>query len=391
MDGIDTSAPRRLIALSAAEPSGGVVSKSNIELLSSFNWIESRDGVPAIAVPGHPPKWTPKLSSIRLPSDKERFLQLEPVPRHPHAFEPLLKSLSICRSDFDLSQVNIVTQLRNLREIFRFVRGRGQDAFRINVQLLGTTLFLDRFGNDIEIANGTQSYDSCGHVFQEHATSYCANLNEMHANSYHRVVKYDFLGLHIVVQHEVDTYCCSCHTSHSQDEGLLCYKGIYDVAPHPSHIESAVSLRVIQHGSLNHLLDSQCIAEIKTRKVGKPRLNNKDWIFSQLWFSNTHSMLFGKHEDRIFMEITVAPEDMSRDLQQWQEKRKDSIEAVANILKNLAQEILWYRELEWKTSSKFALIRWSQDGKGCLRLCRLQDDYSWNVLPPSEQGLAVDA
>ncbi len=110
-------------------------------MLPSFYWIWSEDGSSAIAVPGepweaqsyqgHPPGWDLQIQSPRLPSDKESFLQRETIPRHPHAFEPLFVSLRICRPDFDFSGINLITQLNNLRKLFRYVRGKEQDAFRI--------------------------------------------------------------------------------------------------------------------------------------------------------------------------------------------------------------------------------------------------------------------
>ena len=140
--------------------------KSNVEMVSSFNWIWSEGGSSAIAVPsdpweaqsyqGHPPRWELQIPSPHLLSNKESFLQREAISRHPHAFEPLFASLRICRPDFDFSRINLVTQLNNLRKLFRYVRGKEQDAFRIDIELIDMTLFMNRFGDNITIANGTQ-------------------------------------------------------------------------------------------------------------------------------------------------------------------------------------------------------------------------------------------
>ena len=124
--------------------------KSNVEMLSSFNCIWSEDGSSAIAVPsepweaqsyqGRPPRWELQIPPPRLPSDKESFLQREAMSRHPHAFEPLFASLRICRPDFDFSGINLVTQLNNLRKLFRYVRGKEQDAFRIDIELINDSI-----------------------------------------------------------------------------------------------------------------------------------------------------------------------------------------------------------------------------------------------------------
>ena len=75
-------------------------------------------------------------SVSRLPSAKESFLQREAISRHPHEFEPLFASLRIRRPDFDLSGIDLTTQLNNLRKLFRYVRGKEQDAFRIDIELI---------------------------------------------------------------------------------------------------------------------------------------------------------------------------------------------------------------------------------------------------------------
>ena len=139
--------------------------KSNVEMLSSFNWIWSEDGSSVIAVPsdpweaqsylGRPPRWELQIPSPRLPSDKVSFLQWEAISRHAHAFEPLFASLRICRPDFDFSGINLVTQLNNLRSCSdMFVEKSKTHLGSISSSLM--TLFMNRFGDNITIANGMQ-------------------------------------------------------------------------------------------------------------------------------------------------------------------------------------------------------------------------------------------
>jgi hypothetical protein len=167
---------------------------------------------------------------------------------------------------------------------------------------------MNRFGNDTSLANGTHSDDSCGHVFQEHMTSYCADLHAMKANSHHRVIRYNLSGLQLVVQHEVDTYACACHAECKQDTGQAY---VEDEGQRKLKFSSCPdldsSLRVLRHGSPHHLLDAPCIAEIKTRTVGNKN-RHRDGVSSQLWFSHSSNMLFGYHKDRIFTEITENPD-----------------------------------------------------------------------------------
>ncbi len=55
MDGVDRKPRWQQITMPVATASEHVdVSKTNVEMLSSYNWIRSKDGVSAIAVPGEP-------------------------------------------------------------------------------------------------------------------------------------------------------------------------------------------------------------------------------------------------------------------------------------------------------------------------------------------------
>jgi hypothetical protein len=282
----------------------------------------------------------------------------------------------------DLSEIDLITRLYNLRKLFRFACGRDRDVFRIDIQLVGTTFLMNRFGNDMTIANGTQSDASCGHVFQEYATSCCPYLREMQATSHHRILRYNFMGLEIVVQHEVDAYVCNCHTDMNEEGETSCSDNNAVTVSTPSTSpDTDGSLRERRHGSPKHLLDAPCIAEIKTRKARSQGLNNKDWLFSQLWFSHTHNMLLGYYEDRVFNKVTETAKDMSAELLQWQKKRKDAIRAVAGIVRTLSQTIRSGLSEQWGKASKFAFIRHPHDKTGCLKLYVLRDDYRRKMIP----------
>ena len=152
MEGINRKAGHWPITISETSTSkiNVNVSKINVEMLSSFNWIWSEDGSSAIAVPseaweaqsyqGHPPRWELQIPSPRLPYDKESFFQREAISRHPHAFEPLFASLRICRPDLDFPGINLITQLNHLPKLFRYVRGKEQDAFRIDIELIDDSI-----------------------------------------------------------------------------------------------------------------------------------------------------------------------------------------------------------------------------------------------------------
>ncbi|PVH94520.1 hypothetical protein DM02DRAFT_732472 [Periconia macrospinosa] len=383
LEGVDETVPPLEIRL----PLAGIsqdrveVGRPPAEILSSFNWIQTPDKMPIIAVPGHPPRWIPRVPPGRLPSDKENNRNRQRFPLHPHAFEPLLISLAVCRPEFDLSKVDLVTQLRNLRQLFFFARGK-QEGFRIDIELFGTTIFMNRWGDPITIANGSHSGHSCGHVFQEQTTRYCPDLLAVQVNSHHRVIKYDLRGLQLVVQHEVDTYACGCHAECKSDTGPIYVKNDDQIKPNFSSCPDLdTSLRVLRHGSSTHLFDSECIAEIKTKK-GKNEPEMDNWAASQLWFSRSCNMLFGYHTDRKFNGVTKTPENKSDALDKWHEKRQEDIRQVAGIIECVIQ---WIQSPVGRSASrKFALIRGGEEEKHFLKLYQLREDYQENMLPLKE-------
>jgi 3-methyladenine DNA glycosylase AlkC len=95
-------------------------------------------------------------------------------------------------------------------------------------------------------------------------------------------------------------------------------------------------------------------------------------------------MLFGYHKDRIFTEITENPEDRSEALYQWQKERRETIWAVTEIIRDVIRSIQSSPGRKWGASKKFALIRWSQEEKDCLKLHQLREDYHKNMLPLKE-------
>jgi hypothetical protein len=137
------------------------------------------------------------------------------------------------------------------------------------------------------------------------------------AISHHRILKYNFMGLEIVVQHEVNAYVYNYHTDMNKEREPPYSNDHAATASTPSTSpDTDGSLRACRHSSPKHLLDALYIAEIKTRKTRSQGLNNKDWLFSQLRFSHTHNMLLGYHEDRVFNKVTETAKDMSAELLQ---------------------------------------------------------------------------
>jgi hypothetical protein len=178
-----------------------------------------------------------------------------------------------------------------------FASERKNDAFRIDIKLVGTVIFMSYFSSDKTIINGTQSSDSWGQVFQNYVITYCSLLHKLQATTYYRILKYKFRGLSIIMQHKVDAVCYATPNQDARN----------DCAGDHNTLAQSQSLLTLRHGSPSHLLDVSCIADIKTRKLRSAKFKNKDWVFSQLWFSDTYNILFAQQIEGVFTMADDIP------------------------------------------------------------------------------------
>ncbi|KAF2275376.1 uncharacterized protein EI97DRAFT_73383 [Westerdykella ornata] len=195
------------IALDDITPSStGISHKTGFETICSYNWVRSPLSSPTIYVPGAPRKWTPPTTlpqSLRR-SNLPHFVNENAFRAAEHQFEPVFQAMAIMKPDMRMNDVDVVSDRGSMQRLLDYTATRSvRRPYLIAAQRVRNTLFLRVFSEKSGIVGGHAS--GHGKVFEEKYTRDAMGLGEL-GSSFHRVVKYDFGGLTLVLRHEVDAY-----------------------------------------------------------------------------------------------------------------------------------------------------------------------------------------
>ncbi|QRW23219.1 geranylgeranyl pyrophosphate synthetase [Rhizoctonia solani] len=221
------------VVASIRPPSNGTgnspVEVSNLKALGSYNWVE--DQVPTIAIPGgsttssyverttlaHRIEWR-----YRKP-----FFDEDIARKCGYPLEPDLLAIKVSQAtdpSFKLSEENIdiVTNRNNLRKLIEFANSgtgnRGQyrsENFRIDAQLApnGRTMVLTRYEARRSERQSNNRFIGFDHMFERIATEELPSIRATNSGGrtvhlrpvgYHRIVRYDLLGMRFLVRSRVD-------------------------------------------------------------------------------------------------------------------------------------------------------------------------------------------
>ncbi|KAG8705431.1 hypothetical protein FRC08_001678 [Ceratobasidium sp. 394] len=197
---------------------------TNLVTLGSYNWVEHP--TPLIIVPGHPPVWREPTLPLQLETDSGPAFIDQNTARSPNSpLEPMIRAISVIQGTpnnnptLSSENIDIVTDRNNLRKLMRFICSNGPNRhrnreFRIDAQLAPNdkTLVLTRY--DEHSVDNTTNFRGYGHNFEAAATGEpllleatnqtSTSVSRLKVTSYHRIIRYDFLGLRFMVRFEVD-------------------------------------------------------------------------------------------------------------------------------------------------------------------------------------------
>ncbi|KAG9128481.1 hypothetical protein FRC07_009704 [Ceratobasidium sp. 392] len=332
------------------------VKATNVVALGSYNWAEH--SAPTIVIPGSPSVWKEPTLPLRLnPDSGPTFIDQNAARSRKSPLEPMLRAISVIRGapeglSLSNENIDIVTDRNNLRKLMRFICANGPNRdprknrtreFRIDAQLApnGKTLILTRHeNNNVDHSTHFKGY---GHNFEVAVTTKppaplvavkgrtsTAVSRTLKATGYHRIIRYDLLGLRFMVRFEVDAMTNQdlCLPDELQNEadvlaGMLAHTSLYDyrsVAPNtstrvlydpvePVRIEGS-ELRHILHGEL---APQSSLIELKTLS-SKFGVTWSD-VYPQLFLSQTPMVKVVKHWNGVVNAIqtyTDASESMQK-------------------------------------------------------------------------------
>lgn len=321
-----------------------VSSGAGFELLCTYNWISTP--TPSIYVPGGPPRWKPVTLPTALPKDAGTHIIDQNAFRAPvFPFEPMFAALDLMKPDFDFGEVDVVTNRNSLRKLLNFASGRVQESFRIDVNMVHSTMFLTRRErNTTEKIQGPRNA-GYGHNFERAFTEMEKGLEE--SSGHHRVIRYKMGELDFVVRFEVDAWC----EDESKGEELDNDVGPVDEGGEPEWNNEDVLARLTKLSLDNsnaqkkkpaqnqykptwvvprgHAVPSTTLAEIKAKK----RIRLADAL-PQLWFGRTPLLLSAIHNEGNFM-VPVHRVNVGEKFQEWEIQQQEVLQKMVGLIAEL--------------------------------------------------------
>ncbi|KAI0783481.1 hypothetical protein C8Q75DRAFT_810811 [Abortiporus biennis] len=277
----------------------------NLSCIGSYSWINSDQ--PTILVPGAPRIWRERPLPYSVNPDSWSFVD-QNASRFPSCpLLPLFRAVEFAQREPETNRVNwvevdFVTDRNSLRKLLRWVSGENQE-FRIDIQLAGIkTVLFTRFEQRVlaTSAGGT----GYGYNFEKESTTEVPGCEE--TTGYHRVVKYDFDGLTLVVRFEVDACLMD-------DEGIS-EPVVCDSSDPTNDLSNSLASLTISPSSSNTLVSSgdlniigagrtvpqHNIVELVTCSRNELKWGKK---YPQIFLSQTPHIFLAVHDDGNFHTV----------------------------------------------------------------------------------------
>ncbi|KZT69562.1 hypothetical protein DAEQUDRAFT_690723 [Daedalea quercina L-15889] len=353
------SAPIKTIA-KPETTSGRVIAVERLEYIGSFNWSEASK--PTIIVPGSPSVWRNRALPYRVPRDTGiRFVDQTGYRMPTYPLYPLIRAVDIMSEDegdpFDWSTVDFVSDRNGLRKLLRWINDDGTaKEFRIDMQLAGrNTVLLNRWEKKTR-EEPNPRYSTFGFSFERQSTYKAPGMEQAAATAYHRIVKYDFDGLTMVVRFEVDA--CTPPPSPTSAQGTRRQTASTDVdslssmlsglavasgagkGPKIDKDSSTAELDVIRAGER---VPQSSLIEMTTRS--RTNALNYDWIeaYPQLFLSQTPNHYLAVHNRGEFESIQKRALG-DPELKRVEAQLQGSFRRLANALKTIQNIVVEHGE-----------------------------------------------
>ncbi|EEP79707.1 predicted protein [Uncinocarpus reesii 1704] len=343
---------------------------THCEYAGSYNWLDN--SVPTILIPGAPPVWTPIRGPHQLKQDKGKYFRDQNSARwRKHPLEPAIRAVLDYNPKFDPEDIDVVTCAGILGSLFKFASSVPW-TFGFDMEKVGKTVFIvRREKKPDEIIEGVYGY---GHTFPEANTSWDTSVKN--SVSHQRIIRYRFAGLNLLVRYEADGYFPNM--VHKLDElfeviGRDAKTSDVDSLVDATKKHQVTETRATEHSTLQirqagSIVPQEALFDIKTRHKD----NEIDMLVQlpRLWARQMKNFVLAYHQNGFFGEKTII-QDLSTDIEKWEDANQSTLSLVAVGLKRLITEI--------NKSETSRLEGWrSRDGPLVLRA---QDDESKSVLP----------
>ncbi|KAL4063769.1 hypothetical protein J3A83DRAFT_969411 [Scleroderma citrinum] len=284
------------------QPSGSPRTVNNGFLLQGLDGVIetlSTGTSPVIAVPGCPRMWKGSPPTT-VPADRGEYYADGNACHmgHRSPLVPIFAAIDTLHGNFRYQELDLVTDRNNLRKLLRCINQQHDEAFRIDVDLVGKTCLLTR--RDEVTKETITEFRGFGHEYEKAATK--PRRGSEAEVGHHRIVTYDFGGLRVLLRYEVD----ACTESKSDDSDLLTSFSsltIGDQRPTSQQDLAYVNRFGIRVKLTNprSVVPQSRVIEIKTRSSHR----TLDWkeAYPQLYLSQTPYLYLAKHTKGSFHPV----------------------------------------------------------------------------------------
>lgn len=296
---------------------------TDVQQLSSYNYVDTEDEKLNLVIPGSPNVWSPPGGSTRLSKDEGLVYIDQHAARHPnYPLEPLFRALYVSHPTLDITSANVITDRNNIRKLLRFISSESKDDFTISVEVIDNTVLLGRHEPQAyEYISSTQ-FRGYGHMFEKAYTTPQIKGTTGH----HRIVSYNFAGMKMIVRHETDGYV-GPPSDQAKNE-----TSIFSPISPATTITTSTGLLIHNQGQDIPLSST---LEIKTRARHRP-LFFQD-VASQLWASQTPKLVRAYHSKGVFPPPVV--EDVSAQLRGWEEEKQKELRLLAALMVRIRETV----------------------------------------------------
>jgi hypothetical protein len=269
------------------------------------------------------------LTTAKLSPDSGKVYIDQNAARNPHSpLEPLFRALYVQRPDFEIDDVDLVSDRNNIRKLLRFVNASSSEPFRIRVEIAGskTVLFTRVEDKNTEVIQGFRGF---GHRFEK---AYTNSLDG--STGHHRIVNYRFGNLKCVVRHETDGYIgykaglATMTESEQTADSLLNQLGRLSISGSQATPSSSSGISIESGGKD---VDLSSTLEIKTRAASR-QLDMIE-VLPQLWISQTPHLVIGYHQKGVFNDVKLR--DMKREIRDWEVANRKTLQSLEHLLKRI--------------------------------------------------------
>ena len=299
-----------------------VSSRDGYDTLCSYSWKQT--DVPTIYVPGTPATFTkPDTFPLQLDPDTGLHYIDQHTHRVPkHQYEPVFQALAVVNPDVRFNNVDIVVNRSSLQNLLKFVNDKAFQAFHLDLDIEGSTLFIGRKVYKGRVSSAPGSY---GRNFEATFTTEDPELED--ASGHHRVLRYKLGPLDIVLRLEVDAYRADFEDDPDAPKSCLAeYIPKPELTTTIDH-HSPQPTAVIARGTM--------VSHSKTIEL---KSNEKSRPLEQMWLGRTPSCCLGAHKNG-FYKRTFEKHVTQKEFEEWEQKQQDGLQKLVWLLQKLREVV----------------------------------------------------